>query len=146
MGTSDGVTMVAETGIMQRRTPDAVRSRVMAGFEAVVSFGLAAAYLMAGPVLRALGPQATYRLGGVSALAAACLLLPMLALRRTPGGPSDGALAGAREEPANQEDALGEVLTGSPRYTSAEALESEPLELEPFELEPFELEPDRRSA
>src|SRR5215213_1974146 len=47
MGTSDGVTMVAETGIMQRRTPDAVRSRVMAGFEAVVSFGLAAAYLMA---------------------------------------------------------------------------------------------------
>ena len=32
MGTSDGLTIVAETGIMQRRTPDAVRSRVMAGF------------------------------------------------------------------------------------------------------------------
>ena len=32
MGATDGLTMVAETGIMQRRTPDAVRSRAMAGF------------------------------------------------------------------------------------------------------------------
>ena len=55
MGTSDGLTMVAETGIMQRRTPDALRSRTMAAFEAVVSLGLAAAYLMAGPVLARAG-------------------------------------------------------------------------------------------
>ena len=53
MGTSDGFTMVAENGIMQRRTPDAVRSRTMAAFEAVLSIGLAIAYLIAGPVLRA---------------------------------------------------------------------------------------------
>jgi hypothetical protein len=106
-----------------------------------VSFGLAAAYLMAGPVLRAVGPQPTYRLGAISAFAAALLLLPLLRLRRTPGGPSDGAAAAEPEEVLEQEDVLGEVLTGSPRYTSAEAMESEP-----FELEPFELEPDRRSA
>jgi MFS family permease len=140
MGTSDGLTMVAETGIMQRRTPDVVRSRVMAAFEAVVSFGLAAAYIMAGPVLRAVGPQATYRVGGISALAAALLLLPMLSLRRT-AGPGDGAAAAEPDEVLEQEDVLGEVLTGSPRYTSAEALESEP-----FDLEPFQTEPDRRSA
>jgi len=141
MGTSDGVTMVAETSIMQRRTPDVVRSRVMAGFEAVVSFGLAAAYIMAGPVLRAVGPQPTYRIGAVSAFAAALLLLPMLALRRSPPGPGEGAEAAESDEVLEREDALGEVVTGSPRYTSAEALESEP-----FELEPFESEPDRRTA
>ncbi len=40
MGTCDGLTIVAENGIMQRRTPDAVRSRTMAAFEAVLSAGL----------------------------------------------------------------------------------------------------------
>jgi len=139
MGTSDGLTMVAETGIMQRRTPDVVRSRVMAAFEAVVSFGLAAAYIAAGPVLKALGPQPTYRLGGLSALVAALLLVPLLALRH--GGPEEGTAADEPEEPIAPEEPLGEVLTGSPRYTSAESLESEP-----FEVEPLELEPDRRPA
>jgi MFS family permease len=140
MGTTDGLTMVAETGITQRRTPDAVRSRVMAAFEAVLSFGLAVAYLMAGPVLEALGPQATYRLGGVSALAAALLLVPLLALRRI-GGPGDGATTAAEGEVRDHEEPLGEVVTGSPRYTSAEALETEPLAREPSETYP-----DRRSA
>src|SRR5439155_2648095 len=32
MGTCDGLTIVAENGILQRRTPDAVRSRTMAAF------------------------------------------------------------------------------------------------------------------
>ena len=44
MGTSDGISIVAENGIMQRRTPDAVRSRTMAALEAVLSLGLAVAY------------------------------------------------------------------------------------------------------
>ena len=34
MGTSDGISIVAENGIIQRRTPDAVRSRTMAALEA----------------------------------------------------------------------------------------------------------------
>ena len=37
---------------MQRRAPDVVRSRAMAALEAVLSLGLAIAYLAAGPVLR----------------------------------------------------------------------------------------------
>jgi MFS family permease len=77
MGVSDGLTMVAETGIMQRRTPDAVRSRVMAAFDAALSLGLAVAYIFAGPVLDAVGPQKVYLLGGVAAVAATAMLLPL---------------------------------------------------------------------
>ena len=82
MGTCDGVSIVAENGIMQRRTPDAVRSRTVAAFEAVLSFGLAIAYILAAPVLRAVGPQAVYRVGGAGALCAALILLPLARLRR----------------------------------------------------------------
>ncbi len=77
MGTSDGLTMVAETGIMQRRTPDAVRSRVMAAFDAVLSLGLAIAYVFAAPVLKAVGPQRVYLLGGVAATIATLVLIPL---------------------------------------------------------------------
>ena len=81
MGTSDGLTLVAEQGIMQRRTPDAVRSRVMGAFDAVLSLGLAIAYVFAGPVLNALGAQGVYLVGGVTATAATLVLLPMLRVR-----------------------------------------------------------------
>ena len=142
MGVTDGLTMVAETGIMQRRTPDVVRSRTMAGFEAVISFGLAGAYLMAGPVLRAFGPQVSYRIGGASALVAAIVLLPMLRLRRT-RGPDGAAAAGEDDVHVEREEPLGEVVTGVPRYTSAEALEIEAPGLEPA---PATYEPERRPA
>jgi MFS family permease len=82
MGMSDGISIVAEQGIMMRRSPDAVRSRVMAGFDALLSVGIAIAYVFAGPVLKALGPQGVYGIGGASAAVAALLLLPMLRLRR----------------------------------------------------------------
>jgi MFS family permease len=82
MGTSDGISIVAEQGIMMRRSPDAVRSRVMAGFDALLSLGIAVAYVFAGPVLEALGPKGVYGVGGVSAAIAAVLLLPVLRLRR----------------------------------------------------------------
>jgi hypothetical protein len=100
----------------------------MAAFEAVVSLGLAVAYLMAGPVLKVLGPQATYRLGGLSALAAALVLLPLLALRRGDGPGGASAVDGSA--PAREAEPVGEVVTGSPRYTSAEALETESVEAE----------------
>ena len=85
MGTSDGLTMVAEQGIMQRRSADAVRSRVMAAFDAILSLGIALAYVLAGPVLRAVGPQRVYGIGGVSAGLAALLLVPLLRLRHGVG-------------------------------------------------------------
>jgi len=106
MGTSDGMTMVAENGIMQRRTPDAVRSRTMAAFEAVLSLGLAIAYILAAPVLRAIGPQPVYRLGGAAALAAAITLVPLVRLRREP----------------QADQPVGEAAT-EPRFPSTEILD-----------------------
>jgi MFS family permease len=85
MGTSDGISIVAENGIMQRRTPDAVRSRTMAALEAVLSLGLAIAYLAAGPVLRAVGPQTVYVIAGVFAVGATVVLLPLVRLRADGG-------------------------------------------------------------
>ena len=81
MGISDGISIVAEQGIMMRRSPDAVRSRVMAGFDALLSLGIALAYVFAGPVLEWLGPKGVYGVGGISAAVAAVLLLPILQLR-----------------------------------------------------------------
>jgi MFS family permease len=107
MGTCDGLTIVAENGIMQRRTPDAVRSRTMAAFEAVLSAGLAVAYLIAGPALNAVGPQGVYRIGGATAMLAALTLVPLLKLRTEASGDED-------EVPA--EDGT--------RYTSAEELDA----------------------
>ena len=109
MGTSDGITMVAENGIMQRRTPDALRSRTMAAFDAVLSCGLAIAYILAGPVLRAVGPQPVYRIGGLTALLAALTLSPLIRLRH---------------EPEVEADA---VQPAPPRFTSAESMDGEPV-------------------
>jgi MFS family permease len=81
MGTSDGISIVAENGIMQRRTPDAVRSRTMAALEAVLSLGLAIAYLAAGPVLRLVEAQSVYVIAGVFAVGATVVLLPLLRLK-----------------------------------------------------------------
>ena len=81
MGTSDGLTMVADNGIRQRRSPDAVRSRVMAASEAAISLGMAIAFVIAGPVLNAVGPKAVYAIGGIGAALAAVVLLPTLKLR-----------------------------------------------------------------
>jgi MFS family permease len=94
MGTCDGLTIVAENGIMQRRTPDAVRSRTMAAFEAVLSLGLAISYIVAGPVLEAVGdPRVVYRIAAAGAFAAAVMLLPLRRLRPAEGGPgANGAV------------------------------------------------------
>jgi MFS family permease len=85
MGTSDGISIVAENGIMQRRTPDAVRSRTMAALEAVLSLGLAIAYLAAGPVLRLVEAQTVYVIAGAFAIGATLVLLPLVRLRADDG-------------------------------------------------------------
>ena len=85
MGTSDGISIVAENGIMQRRTPDAVRSRTMAALEAVLSLGLVIAYLAAGPILRLVEAQSVYVIAGVFAVGATLVLLPLVRLRSEDG-------------------------------------------------------------
>jgi MFS family permease len=103
MGISDGISIVAENGIMQRRTPDAVRSRTMAALEAVLSLGLAAAYLAAGPVLRVVEAQSVYVIAGFFAVAATVVLLPLVRLRTDggrPPGPGEAARQPTTEERA----------------------------------------------
>ncbi len=77
-GFGDAITMVAEQGIQQRRTPDAVRSRVVSASEAIVTVAFALSLVAAGPVLAALGPQHVYAIGGATALAGSAVLLPVL--------------------------------------------------------------------
>jgi hypothetical protein len=55
---------------------------VTAGFEALLSIGIAIAYIFAGPALKLLGAQGVYGIGGLSAGVAALILLPLLRERR----------------------------------------------------------------
>jgi len=61
----------------------------MAALEAVLSLGLAIAYLAAGPVLRLVEAQSVYVIAGVFALGATLVLLPLVRLRAD-GGRSTG--------------------------------------------------------
>ena len=88
-GLGDAVTVVAEQGIIQRRTPDAVRSRVVAANESLVHAALMVGFIAAGPVIAWVGPQTTYGIGGVAALAAGGLAATILTVARPqPGEPS----------------------------------------------------------
>jgi predicted MFS family arabinose efflux permease len=85
MGIGDGLTLVAQQGIMQRRTPDAVRSRVSGAFDAVVHTGLVPSYAVAGPAVAALGARAVYVAGGLAAILALVIAIPILKEGRRPG-------------------------------------------------------------
>jgi MFS family permease len=84
MGFGDAMSEVADQGIRQRRTPDAVRSRVIASMEGLIHFALAVAYVLAAWALALLGPQGLYGVAGVSSLVAAAVLWPTI--RRVKGG------------------------------------------------------------
>jgi predicted MFS family arabinose efflux permease len=77
-GVGDATVLVAEQGIQQRRTPDAVRSRVIAASEGLTSITFVLGLAAAGAVLRAVGPQNVYAIGGVTAAIGAVVLLPIL--------------------------------------------------------------------
>jgi MFS family permease len=97
MGIGDGITLVAEQGMMQRRTPDAVRSRVAGAFDFFIHGGLAVSYIVAGPAVNALGPRAVYLVGAAATGVAFLILLPLLrpSLRQEVRVPAaEGAAAG----------------------------------------------------
>jgi predicted MFS family arabinose efflux permease len=71
------------TGLLQRRTPDAVRGRVVAARESIVNVAVMVGFLAAGPTIAAIGAQPTYAVGGVAALAAAVLASTVLAAARS---------------------------------------------------------------
>jgi MFS family permease len=82
MGIGDGVTLVAQQGIMQRRTPDAVRSRVSGAFDAVIHIGMAISYVVAGPAVSWLGARGVYIVGGVVAFVGVMAAFPILRAAR----------------------------------------------------------------
>ena len=77
-GVGDAIVLVAEQGIQQRRTPDAVRSRVIAASEGLTSIAFVLGFAAAGVVLQAVGPQNVYAIGGLTAAIGALVLLPIL--------------------------------------------------------------------
>jgi MFS family permease len=77
-GIADGPTLVIEQNVLQRRTPDVVRSRVVGGFETVMHGGLSISLVLGAVVVPAVGPQGAYAVAGAAALAGAGLLLPLL--------------------------------------------------------------------
>lgn len=79
-GLADGPTQVAEQNLLQRRTPDVVRSRVMGAWEAANHVSLVIAFLIGGAVVPVIGPKAAYLLGGVTGVLGTALLAPLLRL------------------------------------------------------------------
>jgi len=98
MGVGDGASLVAEQGIMQRRTPDAVRSRVSGAFDSVVHVGMAASYVVAGPAVAWLGARGVYIVGGAAAMIGVAVALPVLRIARESSARLD--LTEAPAEPA----------------------------------------------
>lgn len=81
-GLTDAVSSVAFQNMAQRRTPDAVRSRVMAAMDAAVTTALALSFVAAGPLVGAVGPRGAYAAAGISALLGGAILLPVLRRER----------------------------------------------------------------
>jgi MFS family permease len=99
MGIGDAVGLIADQSIRQRRTPDDIRSRVMAVSDGAWQLALGIAFLIAGPVLALVGPQGTYSIGGAAAAITALALVPMLrrgaGLAPTPPSPERRSFAAA---------------------------------------------------
>jgi MFS family permease len=87
-GVCEGLATVAEQGILQRRTPDEVRSRVVGALEAATLIALAISLTAGGPIVELLGPRAAYYVGGITTVIAGLIVLgPM----RRPGLPAHQA-------------------------------------------------------
>ena len=77
-GLTDGPTQVVEQNLLQRRTPDAVRSRVMGAWEAFNHAALTIALLSGAFIVEAFGPKGAYAFGAVTGLIGTAILLPLL--------------------------------------------------------------------
>jgi MFS family permease len=105
-GLADGTTFVAEQNLRQRRAPDAIRSRVAAAFVGVLNVLLAISYVAAAAVVPAIGPQATYLIGGITAGLAVFVLLRT---RRYLREDEAGSAATGTAELASEEPVLEQV-------------------------------------
>jgi MFS family permease len=84
-GLFDAFGTVAAQNLIQRRTPDHLRSRVSAALDAVVIGAMSLSFALGAPLVELLGPQGVYLAAAVASLAGAVLLFPTL--RGTPVPP-----------------------------------------------------------
>ena len=81
-GLFDAFGTVAAQNLIQRRTPDHLRSRVSAALDAVVIGAMSLSFALGAPLVELLGPQGVYLAAAASSLFGAGLLIPTL--RGTP--------------------------------------------------------------
>ena len=77
-GVADAITLVAEQGIRQRRTPDVLRARVSSASDAGWQTAQMISFVLAGSALNLVGPQGLYVVGGVAALLASLVVFPIV--------------------------------------------------------------------
>ncbi len=94
-GLADGAVMVSEQGILQRRTPDAVRSRATAATEAAAMGAFALSFPTAGFMLHLIGVRGVYVLAAAGC-AGATLVLVAAMRELADDEPADDEPAGER--------------------------------------------------
>ena len=77
-GLFDGPTQVVEQNLLQRRTPDVVRSRVMGAWETMFHAVLAVSLLGGALLVPLAGAKGAYAIGGVMGVIGSAMLLPFL--------------------------------------------------------------------
>lgn len=77
-GVFDAFGTVAAQNLIQRRTPDHVRSRVSAALDAIVIGAMAGSFALGAPLLALLGAQGVYLAAAAISLVGALLLVPTL--------------------------------------------------------------------
>jgi predicted MFS family arabinose efflux permease len=83
-GVGDAASVVGRSGLFQRRSPDAIRGRVAASNESIMTVTLMAGMILGGPLIDGLGAQAAYGVAGILSIAAAFLGASVVAEARRP--------------------------------------------------------------
>jgi MFS family permease len=78
-GLFDAFGVVAAQNIIQRRTPDHLRSRVSAALDAIVLGSMSLSFALGAPLIHLLGAQGVYLAAAVLCLIGAVMLLPTIA-------------------------------------------------------------------
>ena len=86
-GAAEAVTNVADQNIMQRRSPDSVRSRVFGAQEGIWHGSVSVSYIAAAFLLPVVGPKGMYAILAVTAFLSAIVILPILRLDRPETSP-----------------------------------------------------------
>ena len=105
-GAAEGAVNVVEQGILQRRTPDAVRSRAAAAIETASLWAFALSLPAAGPLIAAAGVRGVYAAAAAGCAASGLVLVPAMRAMTTPpsglsGTAAGGSLGGCRSERAS---------------------------------------------